>query len=267
MARRFRPDQPEPTGATPVVRCAAYHRASTEEQTLGKSHNTIDKQEGRTREYCARQTSLTGRTWEWHCYTDQDRSGKDTDRPAFQKMTADIRAGLVDAVVATKLDRISRRVIDFYDLYENTIERNGLGLALIEQNIDTSTPLGKAVMGIAAIFAQLERETISERTKNKLQWMAEQGLWTGGHVFGYDLDPENTGVLVVNDEQAKLVDTMFRKYLELGSVGKVVCWLNEMGHRTPSYTSRRGRQQGGRPFIKTGLTRILTNPTYLARLS
>ena len=267
MSRRRRPNRAEPPEMTTVVRCAAYHRASTEEQTLGKNHNTIDKQESRTREYCERQTSVTEKTWEWHCYTDEGRSAKNTDRTAFQKLIADIQAGLVDVVVATKLDRISRRVIDFYDLYENTIERNGVSLTLIEQNIDTSTPLGKAVMGIAAIFAQLERETISERTKNKLQWMAEQGLWTGGHILGYDLDPDNPGTLVVNKEQAKLVRAMFSKYLELGSTGKLVKWLNDKGHRTPTYTSRRGKMQGGRPFAKTSVIHILTNPTYLGRIA
>ena len=250
-----------------VIRCAAYHRASTEEQTLGKSHNTIDKQEGRTREYCERQTALTDDTWEWHCYTDQDRSGKDADRPAFQRLMTDIKAGLIDVVIATKLDRLSRRVIDFYDLYENVVERNGASLTLIEQSIDTSTPLGKAVMGIAAIFAQLERETISERTKNKLQWMAEQGLWTGGHILGYDLDPDNPGTLTVNKEQARLVRMMYKKYLELGSAGKLVKWLNECGRRTPVYTSRRGRKQGGKHFVKTSVIHILTNPTYVGKIS
>ena len=128
-----------------------------------KQLDFVIKQESRTRECCERQTALTEKTWEWHAYTDEGRSAKNTDRPAFQKLMADIQAGLVDVVVATKLDRISRRVIDFYDVHENTIERDDVSLTLIEQNIDTSTPLGKAVMGIAAFFAQLERETIPER--------------------------------------------------------------------------------------------------------
>ena len=96
--------------------------------------------------------------------------------------------------------------------------------------------------------------------------MAEQGLWTGGHIFGYGLDPDKPGHLSVNHEQAKLVRTMFREYLELGSVGKLVKWLSEKGHRTPTYLSRRGKQQGGRRFIKTSVIRILTNPTYLGKL-
>ena len=153
-------------------------------------------------------------------------------------------------MLCTKLDRISRSLIDFYKLVE-LFEKHHVEFISLEESFDTSAPMGKTMLKITLVFAELEREQTSKRTKDKMQWRAEQGLWNGGQVLGYDLVDKK---LAINPKEAKLVKLMFEKYLELGSVLKVVEWLNKHGYRTKEYIShRKGVKRGGNKFFNANV--------------
>ncbi len=128
-------------------------------------------------------------------------------------MLADIRAGLVEAVVVYKLDRISRSQKDTIYLLEDVFMPNQTGFISLNENFDTTTPYGKAMIGILSVFAQLERENIRERTRMGMQERLSKGMWRGTTPpYGYDYDSAK-GILVPN-EDAKTVQEIYRLYLE-----------------------------------------------------
>ena len=112
-------------------------------------------------------------------YEDEGFSGKDLCRPQFQRMLEDSRRRPPDYILCYRLDRISRSVGDFAPLVEDLIRR-GIGFVSIKEQFDTSTPMGKAMMYIASVFAQLERETIAERVRDNMLLLARTGRWLGG---------------------------------------------------------------------------------------
>ena len=118
-------------------------------------------------------------------YEDEGFSAKTMDRPQLQCMLAQVRAGNIRRIICYRLDRISRNVSDFTALLEQ-LERLGVEIICIREKFDTSTPIGKAMLYIASVFAQLERETISERVRDNMQLMAQMGRWLGGQApYGY----------------------------------------------------------------------------------
>jgi len=124
--------------------------------------------------------------------------------------------------------------------------------------------MGRAVIRIVMVFAQLEREQTSERTLDVLQHRAKEGLWNGGYPpLGYDL---NDGHLVVNPKEAEIVRIIFQKYLEVASYHKVAEFLNSKGYKIKEFESRRGKRQGGKDFIDTHIARVLKNPVYIGKL-
>lgn len=136
-------------------------------------------------------------------------SGKDLNRPKMQELIGDIKDGKIDCVLVFKLDRISRSQKDTLYLIEEIFNKYDCGFISIRENFDTTTPFGKAMIGILSVFAQLERETILERTRLGLRKRAEDGLWRGGGKvpFAYDYDKEK-GELVVNKERKEIFDKM-----------------------------------------------------------
>lgn len=139
-------------------------------------------------------------------------------------------------------------------------------LISLNEKFDTDTALGRAMLKIILIFAELEREQTGERTSATMAHRAAQGLWNGGRVIGYDPDPESSGGLRVNDEFAEVVRLSFDVCIEEGSASAAMRYLNEKGYRMPVYESRRGRRQGGGLFTKQGVIRMLTNPIYIGEL-
>src|SRR5262249_14134630 len=124
-------------------------------------------------------------------YHEEGRSGKDTDRPELQRLLADVRAGQLDIVCVTKIDRITRSLIDFYDLWK-TFEEHGVEFISLGDSFDTASATGRAMLKLTLVFAELERERTSERTKEKIQIRREAGKWFGGAVpLGYKVNPEN----------------------------------------------------------------------------
>lgn len=195
-------------------------------------------------------------------YREEGRSGKDLDRPELQRLLADVRRGRINTVLVVRIDRITRSLQDFFELHK-TFKNHGADFISIDEHFDTTTATGRAMLKISLVFAELERERTSERTKEAMSERAKRGLWNGGQLVGYRIDADEPGVLKVDPDQKVIVDLIFAKYLELGSARKVAAHMNECGYRAPSFTSRRGKVQGAREFISTTIDQIVSNVAYL----
>lgn len=163
---------------------------------------------------------------EFEYYIDGGYSGKDLNRPAIQKLIEDCKNHKIDAVFVFKLDRISRSQRDTLYLIEEVFNKYDVSFVSMRENFDTSTPFGKAMIGVLSVFAQLERETILERTRIGLKKRAEAGLWRGGGKipFPYRYD-RNTGTLIPIPEQVELLHKMISLYISGKSfnvIGKIV---------------------------------------------
>lgn len=195
-----------------------YARVSTDSQLEGYS---IDAQKEFLLSY-AKSKDYT----EFEYYVDGGYSGKDLNRPAIQKLIEDCKNHKIDAVFVFKLDRISRSQRDTLYLIEEVFNKYNVSFISMRENFDTSTPFGKAMIGVLSVFAQLERETILERTRIGLKKRAEAGLWRGGGKipFPYRYD-RNTGTLIPIPEQVELLHKMISLYISGKSfnvIGKIV---------------------------------------------
>ena len=180
---------------------ALYVRVSTDVQVDGYS---IEAQIESLENYVKSQGWL-----DYKVYTDPGFSGKNLDRPAIKQLIGDCEDGKIDTVLVFKLDRLSRSQKDTLFLIEEVFNANDVGFISIRERFDTTSPFGKAMIGVLSVFAQLERETILERTRIGLKKRAEDGYWRGGGKtpFAYDYDKE-TGLLVINPERKVIFDLM-----------------------------------------------------------
>ena len=162
---------------------------------------------------------------EFEYYIDGGYSGKDLNRPAIQKLIEDCKNHRIDAVFVFKLDRISRSQRDTLYLIEEVFNKYDVSFISMRENFDTSTPFGKAMIGVLSVFAQLERETILERTRIGLKKRAEAGLWRGGGKipFPYRYD-RNTGILIPISGQVELLHKMISLYIsgKSNAIGAIV---------------------------------------------
>ena len=200
-------------------RCGIYVRVSTDEQR--DNGYSIDSQLRMIKEYCEKNNYTI-----IDIYNDAGYSGKDLNRPAIQKLIEDCKNHKIDAVFVFKLDRISRSQRDTLYLIEEVFNKYDVSFVSMRENFDTSTPFGKAMIGVLSVFAQLERETILERTRIGLKKRAEAGLWRGGGKipFPYRYD-RNTGTLIPIPEQVELLHKMISLYISGKSfnvIGKIV---------------------------------------------
>ena len=192
-------------------------------------------------------------------YQDRGYSGKNTERPAFLKLMNDIRAGKIGKVYVYRLDRFSRSVADFGNLWE-VLQANHVEFVSVSENFDTTTPMGRAMLHIIMVFAQLERETTAERVRDNYYRRAALGAWPGGPApYGYSnsrcsaSDGRQVPCLVPN-EQAAIVARIFEAYAEKNaSLGSVASLLNKEG--IPS--SRRST------WDNVALSRVLHSPIYV----
>lgn len=195
-------------------------------------------------------------------YEDEGFSAKNFDRPQFSLMMKSARAQPFDYIVVYRLDRISRNVGDFARLIE---ELNGMNTAFvcIKEQFDTSTPMGRAMMNIAAVFAQLERETIAERVRDNLVLLARTGRWLGGVAplgfVGERVEVKDGSgksrtaykLSVVADEM-RTVRAIYSRFAELRSLSGTAAWCIQNGLTT----------RGGGDFRTRAVRDILTNPVY-----
>jgi site-specific DNA recombinase len=256
-------NRPEPRATVKLVRCAVYTRKSTEEG-LEQEFNSLDAQREAGEAYVR---SQAGEGWALlpDRYDDGGFTGGNTDRPALQRLLADIGAGRVDCVVVYKVDRLSRSLLDFAQMMR-TFEDRSVSFVSVTQQFNTGTSMGRLVLNVLLSFAQFEREIISERTRDKIAATRRKGKWAGGHpVLGYDVDP-NGFKLVVNPPEAERVRAIFALYLEHGALLPAVQELTARGWVGKRWTTRKGTARGGTPFTRTALYHLLTNPVYVGKV-
>ena len=248
------------------VRCAIYTRKSTEEG-LQQDFNSLDAQRDSAEAYIASQKSEG-----WTCmadhYDDGGFTGGNMDRPAFKRLLVDVEAGKVDCVVVYKVDRLSRSLLDFGRIME-TFDGHNVSFVSVTQQFNTTTSMGRLTLNILLSFAQFEREIISERTRDKIAAARRRGKWSGGApVLGYDIQRGPGGSkLVVNAKEAKRVQEIFKLYLEIESLITTVRELDRRGWANKVWQTSVGRQRGGRAFDKPALFKLLTNVTYLGKVT
>lgn len=244
-----------------VHRCALYLRVSTDQQAMRKD-GSLDTQEDLLRRVLEQKNAL-GERWELvRVYREEGASGKDMHRPRFREMMADIDAGLANMVVFTRIDRVSRNVMDFLRFVDH-LNQKGVGFLSLHEQVDTSTPAGRLQLTLMIALAEHERAVISARAAEKSHWRAAQGLWGGGQLLGYE--PKD-GTLVPVEHERVAVEAIFRVYLQTNSLKRTAKVVSRMGFRTKAYTSRRGKVQGGKPLKRNHVYNTLTNPAYIGKV-
>jgi DNA invertase Pin-like site-specific DNA recombinase len=230
------------------LRCAVYTRKSTEEG-LDMEFNSLDAQREACEAYVASQKA-EGWLLVPDRYDDGGFSGGTLERPALQRLIADIEARRVDVVVVYKIDRLSRSLMDFAKLVE-VFDRNNVTFVSVTQSFNTTTSMGRLTLNVLLSFAQFEREVIGERIRDKFAASRKKGMWMGGWApLGYDIKDRK---LMVNEAEAATVRALFQRFIRCGSMTKLVCALLSEGMTT----------KGGKPVDKGYIYRILNNRVYL----
>jgi DNA invertase Pin-like site-specific DNA recombinase len=241
----------------PKLRCALYTRKSSEEG-LEQDFNSLDAQ----REACeAFVTSQKREGWILlpEMYDDGGFSGGTLERPAFQRLLADVSAGKVDVVVVYKVDRLTRSLSDFAKIVE-VFDKNGVSFVSVTQQFNTTSSMGRLTLNILLSFAQFEREVTGERIRDKIAASKKKGLWMGGMPsLGYDV---NDRKLVINEEEAKTVRHIFRRYLELKSVRLLKADLDAHGIVSKAREASDGSAYGSKPLARGALYLMLQNRVY-----
>ena len=192
-------------------------------------------------------------------------SGNDSVRSQeFQPLYEEVRAGRVNTVLCPSLDRVCRSVADFLALFQ-FLNGHGVEFVSLREQFDTTTPQGRFVATILMAMAQMEREITSQRTSEAMYDRGERGLWNGGQLLGYDLDPERPGYLNPNPVEELLVNLSQDTYLELGSIKGTSDTGNGSGYRTKSFTSRRGIHHPGCEFSISSMQYLLKNVAYIGK--
>lgn len=222
---------------------ALYVRVSTTSQL--EEGYSIEEQKAKLESYCDIK--------DWHVYkvyTDGGFSGSTTERPALEQLIKDAQSKLFDTVLVYKLDRLSRSQKDTLYLIEDIFLKNNIEFVSLLENFDTSTPFGRAVIGLLSVFAQLEREQIKERMQLGKLGRAKSGksmMWAKTS-YGYDYNKE-TGSMTVNEYEALAVKGIFTSYLAGMSITKLRDKINEKYPKQPAWSYRTIRG-------------ILANPVY-----
>ena len=193
-------------------------------------------------------------------YLDRGYSGKNTHRPDFQRLLTDIQAGKIEKLYVYRLDRFSRSVADFGKLWE-ILRAHSVEFVSINENFDTSTPMGRAMLHIIMVFAQLERETTAERVKDNYYRRANLGAWPGGPApYGFTISRctndlgQTVPTLVIDPEKRETVKRIFSTYAEDGaSLGSIARMLNQEGIPGPQRST----------WDNVSLSRMLHTPCYV----
>ena len=197
-------------------------------------------------------------------YQDEGYSGGNTNRPMFRKLLEDANNKVFDCLVCYRLDRISRNVSDFSSLIEHLNKLN-IDFVSIKEQFDTSTPMGRAMLYISSVFAQLERETIAERVRDNMYELAKSGRWLGGRIpygfksssltyFDENMTQRKMYQLEIDKSSMNIIKYIFDEYLKLRSLSKV--------HRVLYENKIKGPYQGN--FTPSTLGTLLRNPVYVS---
>ncbi len=254
MRRSTSPTRPGPTATpdAPAKRAFVYCRVSTDEQSQDDRYS-LALQEERCRDYAKH------KGWQVATVRKDVGSGKDAERPGYQELLADVRAGAIDVVITYRLDRLSRNVRDVYDFLHRSAEAN-VGFVSTSESFDTTTAMGRAMLGVAAVFAQLTREMIAENVRDGVAKRARSGKYVGGTAtppYGYTYSREQ-GKLLVVPEEALVVCRVFGLFAR-GKWGatRIARYLNQEG-----VPSKRRTQWSNRTVAS-----LLRSPLYVGHLA
>src|SRR5215203_5774726 len=250
------------TSALPKrIHCAIYTRVS-DDQGLEQDFNSLDAQYDASQSY-VRSQAHAGWTLVRSKYDDGGFTGGNTDRPGLQRLLADVRSRKIDVIVVYKVDRLTRSLADFAKLVE-LFDQHNVSFVSVTQQFNTTTSMGRLTLNVLLSFAQFEREVTSERIRDKIAASKRKGLWVGGMVpLGYESRDKK---LVVNEDEAERVQLIFRRYLDLGSLGKLLDELRGREMFTKVRPLSTGRTIGGIPFTRGSLAYLLRNRFYIGEL-
>jgi DNA invertase Pin-like site-specific DNA recombinase len=182
----------------------------------------------------------------------------------LQRLLADVKAGKIDVIVVYKVDRLTRSLADFAKLVES-FDGHGVSFVSVTQQFNTTTSMGRLTLNVLLSFAQFEREVTSERIRDKIAASKRKGLWVGGIApLGYATKDRR---IVVVEAEAERVRTIFRRYLELGSLNRLMADLRERGIVTKVRSLKTGRTIGGIPFTRGPLAHLLRNRFYIGEVA
>lgn len=239
------------------MKIAIYSRKS---KFTGKG-DSIENQVQMCKDYANNNIKDKDKNLEFDVYEDEGFTGENLNRPKFKLLMSKLKD--YDILICYRLDRISRTVSDFSSTLE-VLDSNNCDFISIKEQFDTSSPMGRAMIYIASVFAQLERETIAERVKDNMLELAKNGRWSGGRVpigyrseYEYHIDSEGAERAVIklqqNPEELELVKLIYKTYLEQGSLNKTEIWFTQKGIKSKSNIL----------LEKTTLKLILQNPVYV----
>ena len=185
------------------------------------------------------------------------------DRPALNRLVEDIKAGKVQIVVVYKIDRLTRSLMDFSKLVE-VFDEYGVTFVSVTQSFNTTTSMGRLTLNVLLSFAQFEREVTGERIRDKIAASKKKGMWMGGAPpVGYRIENRQ---LHINPDEEQLAQTIFDRYLKLGSVRALKQELDVKNIRSPKRLSQKGKAYGDKLFSRGALYSILKNPVYIGKV-
>jgi site-specific DNA recombinase len=244
-----------------LSRCAIYTRKSTE-HNLDLAFTSLDAQREACEAYIA---SQAGEGWRVLAdrYDDGAFSGASLERPALQRLLADIETRKLDTVLVYKVDRLTRSLADFAKLIE-LFEAHSVSFVSVTQSFNTRSSMGRLTLNVLLSFAQFERELIGERVRDKIASSKRKGIWVGGPVpLGYAAVDKK---IVVVPAEAEAVRTIFERYLDLGSVRMLAHDLDHRRIRSKPRPLSNGRLIGGGAFGVGALAYLLKNRFYIGEV-
>ena len=243
------------------IACAIYTRKSSDEG-LDKEFNSLDA----LREACEafiKSQKHAGWVAVRDLYDDGGLSGGTMERPALQRLLADIKARKVQIVVVYKVDRLTRSLADFAKIVD-ILDAHQASFVSVTQQFNTTTSMGRLTLNVLLSFAQFEREIAGERIRDKIAASKKKGMWMGGYPpLGYDVLDRK---LVITPHEAETVRHIFRRYLELGAVSALRDDLKHDGIHSKLRTDKHGKSMGGKPFARGALYHLLKNRIYLGEI-
>jgi site-specific DNA recombinase len=250
-----------PVSVPRPMRVALYTRKSSE-KGLDQAFNSIDAQRQMLEEFVARHADQ-GWVALPERYDDGGFTGGNTNRPAFQRLLADIEAGRIDKVAVYRLDRLSRSTGDFVGILQ-TFSKYGIEAVSPNERIEHATAGDRLTLGMRMQVSQYEREIAAERIRDKMRAARRQGHWQGGRpVLGYDVVAKK---LIVNEAEAGHVRAIFESFLRTGSIVATLADLDRRGIRNKSWTTQRGRVVTGSAFDSNSLRKLLGQVVYIGKL-
>lgn len=241
----------------PAIRCAIYTRKSTA-IGLEQEFNSLDAQREACEHYI-RSRADQGWIVLPTDYSDGGFTGANLERPAFQRLLADIDAGMLDLVVVYKVDRLSRSLLDFARVMQRLNDAD-VSFVSVTQNFSTADAMGRLTLNMLMSFAEFEREMIGERTRDKIAASRRKGKWTGGPLpIGFDVVDKK---LVINEYEAAIVRQIFDLYIQHQSCGAVAVIANERGWARKARKGHDGTRRAGKHWNKDTILRVLHTPLY-----